>query len=80
MSYASIPVGDEDEIQPSLLNHLNNVLEVSHAVPVKLAEFWQEESALWFTQAEVQSCSFVADTFWMAACRRTSSLPLSVTS
>ena len=40
--------------QPPAVSSLNPVPAVLRAVPVKLAEFWQEEPALWFTQAEAQ--------------------------
>ena len=44
-------MADEDNVQQP---PVNNAPAVPRAVPVKLAEFWQEEPALWFTQAEAQ--------------------------
>ena len=48
-------MADEDTVvqQPPVINPLI-APAVPRAVPVKLAEFWQEEPALWFTQAEAQ--------------------------
>ena len=47
-------MADEDEQQVAPANALNNAQAAPLAVSVKLAEFWQEEPALWFTQAEAQ--------------------------
>ena len=47
-------MADEEQQQP-LLNNIDNVaVGQPRAMAVKLAEFWLEEPALWFTQAEAQ--------------------------
>ena len=45
-------MADKDVQQ--VANDVNSAQAVPCAVPVRLAEFWQEEPALWFIQAEVQ--------------------------
>ena len=49
-------MADEDAVvqQPPVIINPLIAPAVPRAVPVKLAEFWQEEPALWFTQAEAQ--------------------------
>ena len=49
-------LADEEQQEPLLRNIDNATVGViqPRAVAVKLAEFWQEEPALWFAQAEAQ--------------------------
>ena len=44
----------EDKQQVAAADALNDAQAAPRMVAVKLAEFWQEEPALWFTQAEAQ--------------------------
>ena len=47
-------MADEEQQQPLLNNIDNAAVGQPRAMAVKLAKFWLEEPALWFTQAEAQ--------------------------